>query len=106
MSATEENWSSKIRNRAQPLHKAERARKVNMGSKPRASKFVVGKCNVRSLAYKGSNGIGPNSKTVLQLCASSMCDKVGVEETGRADQEAFTHAGCVVLCSGGGGWYA
>ncbi|CAM9752224.1 unnamed protein product, partial [Pylaiella littoralis] len=90
----------KKRKRNRPLRKADRKRRAEMRTKARAGELVVGSFNVRTLAYKGANGIGHNSNTVLQLCGSSDCDVVGLQETRRANDGAFTPAGYVVIWSG------
>ena len=101
----------KKRKHTQPIRKADRTireadreedrtRRAEIRAKARVGELVVGTFNVRTLAYKGANGIGHNSNTILQICANSECDIVGLQETRRANQGAFTHAGYVVVWSG------
>ena len=55
--------------------------------------------NVRTLAFDGKNGIG-HSEVILKLCQELGCDVIGLQETRRDGQSAFTAAGYTVFCSG------
>ena len=58
--------------------------------------------NVRTLAFKGKNGIG-HAEVILKTCEDAGCDIIGLQEVRRNGQSAFTAAGYVVFCSGADG---
>ena len=65
----------------------------------RAGVLVVGTYNVRTLAFKGTNGIG-HAEVILKTCEDAGCDIIGLQEVRRDGQSAFKAAGYVVFCSG------
>ena len=85
----------RIRRAAQKIRTAARARS-------RAGELVVGTYNARTLAFKGTNGIG-HAEVILKTCEDAGCDIIGLQEVKRNGQGAFTAAGCVVFCSGADG---
>ena len=85
----------RIRRAAQKIRTAARA-----GS--RAGKLIAGTYNVRTLAFKGTNGIG-HAEVILKTCKDAGCDIIGLQEVRRNEQSAFTAAGYVVFCSGADG---
>ena len=58
----------------------------------------MGTYNVRTLAFKGTNGIG-HAEVILKTCKDAGCDITGSQEMRRDGQNAFTAAGYVVFCS-------
>ena len=84
-----------VRRAAQKLRTDARARS-------RAGELVVGTFNIRTLAFKGTSGIG-HTEVILKTCKDAGCDVVGLQEVGRDGQSAFAAAGCVVFCSGADG---
>ena len=62
----------------------------------------MGTYNVRTLAFKGTNGIG-HAEVILKTCEDAGCDILGLQEVRRNGQSAFTAAGYVVFCSGADG---
>ena len=42
----------------------------------------MGTCNVRTLAFKGTNGIG-NAEVVLKTWEDEVCDIIGLQEVRR-----------------------
>ena len=62
----------------------------------------MGTYNVRTLAFKGTNGIG-YAEVILKTCEDAGCDIIGLQEVRRNRQSAFTAAGYVVFCSGADG---
>ena len=62
----------------------------------------MGTYNVRTLAFKGTNGIG-HVEVILKTCEDAGCDIIGLQEVRRNGQSAFTVAGYVVFCSGANG---
>lgn len=79
--------------------KTERTKRGKMTSKTRMEEMLVGTFNVRTIAYKGANGIGNNSITVFQLCDNATCGVVGLQETRPADEVAFNPLGYDVIWS-------
>ena len=59
----------------------------------------MGTFNVRTLAFKGTNGIG-RAEVILKTCEDAGCGVIGLQEMRRDGQSAFTAAGYVVFCSG------
>ena len=55
---------------AQKIRTAARARS-------RAGELVVGAYNVRTLAFKGTNGIG-HAEVILETCEDAVCDIIGL----------------------------
>ena len=68
------------------------AQKIRIGARARSrvGELVVGTYNVRTLAFKSTNGIG-HAKVILKTCEYA------------SGQSAFTAAGYVVFCSGADG---
>ena len=62
----------------------------------------MGTFNVRTLAFKGTNGIG-HTEVILKTCEDAGCDIIGLQEVRRNGKSVFTAAGCVVFCSGADG---
>ena len=58
--------------------------------------------NVRTLAFKGMNGIG-HAEVILNTCEDAGCNIIGLQEMRRNGQSAFTAVGYVVVCSGADG---
>ena len=80
------------------------AQKIRTGARARsrAGELVVGTYNVRTLAFKGTNGIG-HAEVILKTCEDAGCDMIGLQEVRRDGQKTFTAAGYVVFCSGADG---
>ena len=79
--------------------RAAKKRKKGARARARIGELTVGTYNVRTLAFKGANGIG-HSEIVLKPCESLGCDIVGLQETRRDGQSVFSAAGFTVFCSG------
>ena len=62
----------------------------------------MGTCNVRTLAFKGTSGIG-HAEVTLKTCEDAGCDTIGLQEVRGKGQSAFTAAGYVVFWSGAHG---
>ena len=67
-------------------------------ARSRAGELVVGIYNVRTLAFKGTNGIG-HAEVILNTCENAGCDIIGLQEVRRDGQSALTAAGYVLFCS-------
>ena len=91
----EERRRRRIRRVAHKIRKNARARS-------RAGELVVGTYNVRTLAFKGTNGIG-HAEVIMNTCEDAGCDVIGLQEVRRNGQSAFTAAGYVVFCLGADG---
>ena len=68
-------------------------------ARSRAGELVVGTYNVRTLAFKGTNGIG-HAEVIMKTCEGAGCDIIGLQEVRRNGQSVFTASGYVVFCSG------
>ena len=84
------------------IRRAARKIRTDAIARSRAGEPVVGTCNVRTLAFKGTNGIG-HAEVMLKTCEDASCDIIGLQEVKRNGQSAFTAAGYVVFCSGANG---
>ena len=62
----------------------------------------MGTYNVRTLAFKDTNGIG-HADVILKTCEDAGCNIIGLQEVRRNGQSAFTAAGYVVFCTGSDG---
>ena len=71
-------------------------------ARSKAGELVGGTYNVRTLAFKGTNGKG-HAEVILQTCEDAGCDIIGLQEMRRNGQRDFTAAGYVVFCSGADG---
>ena len=85
---------------AQALWRKEQGQRAGARAKARAEEWVVGTLNVRTLAYKGSNGIGHNLISLVGICSESGCDVIGLQETRRGAQGAVVHKEHVMMWSG------
>ena len=59
-------------------------------------------CNVRTLAFKGTNCIG-HAEMILKTCDDAGPGIIGLQEVRRDARSAFSAAGYVVFCSGADG---
>ena len=84
-----------IRRAAQKLCTDARARSS-------AGELVVDAFNVRTLVFKGTNGIG-DADVILKTCQDAGCDVIRLQEVRRDGQIAFTAAGYDVFSSGADG---
>ena len=89
----------KKRWRRERIRRAAQKIRVGARARSRAGELVVGTYNVRTLAFKGTNGIG-HAGLILKTPEDAGCDIIGLQEVGRSGQSAFTAAGYVVFCSG------
>ena len=62
----------------------------------------MGTYNVRTLAFKRTNGIG-HAAVILTTCEDAGYEIIGLHEVRRIRQSAFTVEWCVVFCSGADG---
>lgn len=95
------------RKKTHPQREADRERqeiaagvKATAKKKAREGGLSFGTFNVRTLAYSGRNPIDHNVMTVMQICAATDCDVIGLQETRRTGQGAITHDGYVIIWSG------
>ena len=58
----------------------------------------MGTYNVRTLAFKGTNGIG-HAEVTLKACEDAGCDIIRLQKVRLNGQSAFTAAGYVVFYS-------
>ena len=82
----------KKRRRRRVYRGAANKRNESARARARIGEFTVGTYNVRTLAFKGANGIG-HSEIVLNPCESLDCDIVGLQETRRDGQSVFSAGG-------------
>ena len=61
-------------------------------ARSRAGELVVGTYNVRTLTFKGTNGIG-HAEMVLETCEDAGGYITGLKEARRNGQSAFTASG-------------
>ena len=92
----------KKRRRRRRIRRAASKIRTDARARSRAGEVVVGTCNVRTLAFKGTNGIG-HAEVILKTCEDAGCDSIGLQEVRRNGQSAFAAAGYVVFCSGADG---
>ena len=62
----------------------------------------MGTYNVRTLAFKGTNGIG-HAEVIMKTCEDAGCDIIGLQEVRRNGKIDFKVVGYVVFCSGADG---
>ena len=84
------------------IRRAAHKIRTDARGRSRAGELVVGTYNVRTLALKGTNGIG-HAEVILKTCEDAGCDIMGLQEVRRYGQSAFTASGYVVFCSGADG---
>ena len=89
----------KNRRRRRRIGKTAQKIRTDARARSRAGKLVVGTCNVRTLAFKGTNGIG-HAEVIVKTCEDAGCDTIGLQKVRRNAQSAYTAAGYVVVCSG------
>ena len=92
----------KKRRRRRRIRRAAHKIRTDARARSRAGDLVVGTYNVRTLAFKGTNGIG-HAEVILKTCEDAGCDVIGLQEVRRNGESAFTAAGYVVFCSGADG---
>ena len=92
----------KKRRRRRRIRRAAHKIRTDARATSRAGELAVGTYNVRTLAFKGTNGIG-HAEVIMKTCEDACCDVIGLQEVRRNGQCAFTAAGCVVFCSGADG---
>ena len=85
----------RIRRAAQKICTAARARS-------RTEELVVGTYNVRTLVFKGTNGMD-HAEVILKTCEDAGCDTIGLQKMKRNGQSAFLVAEYVAFCSGADG---
>ena len=88
--------------RRRKIRRAAQKNRTGTRARSRAGELVVGTCSVRTLAFKGTNGIG-HAEVILKTCEDAGCDIIGLQEVRRNVQSVFTAAGYVVFCSGADG---
>ena len=59
----------------------------------------MGTFNVRTLAFKGTNGMG-HAEVIPKTCEDVGCDVIGLQEVSRDEQSDTMAAGYVMFCSG------
>ena len=89
----------KRRRRRRRIRRAAQKNRTDARARSRARELVVGTYNVRTLAFKGTNGIG-HAEVKLKTCEDAGCDIIGLQEVRRNGQSDFTAVGYVVLCLG------
>ena len=78
-----------------------RLRQSKRGNRARARgrEIAVATHNVRTMAMDGTHGVG-RALDVLSVYDRLGCDIIGLQETRRCGQSAFSQAGYFVYCSG------
>ena len=72
----------KKRRRRTRLRRAAQKIRTDARARPRAGELVVGTYNVRTLAFKGTNGIG-HAEVILQTCEDADCAIIRLQEVRR-----------------------
>ena len=98
----EEIGGSEKEEETRRIRRAAHKTRTDARARSRAGELVVGTYNVRTLAFKGTNGRG-HAEVILKTCEDAGCDVIGLQEVRRNGQSVFTAAGYVVLCSGADG---
>ena len=92
----------KKRRRRRRFRRADQKIRTGARARSRAEELVVGSYNVRTLAFKGTNGLG-HAKVILKTCEDAGYDIIGLQKVRRDGQSAFRAAGYVVFRSGADG---
>ena len=92
----------KKRRRRRRIRTAAHKIRTDAKARSRAGELVVGTYNVRTLSFKGTNGIG-HAEVIMKTCQNAGCDVIGLQEVRRNGQSAFTAAGYIVFFSGADG---
>ena len=92
----------KKRGQRRRFRRAAQKMRTGARARSRAGELVVGTHNVRTLAFKGTNGIG-HAEVTLKTCEDAGCDIIGLQEVRRDGQSVLTAAGYVLFCLGAGG---
>ena len=92
----------KKRRRRRRIRRAAHKNHTDARARSRAGELIVGTYSVRTLAFKGTNGIG-HAEMILKTCEDAGCDIIGLQEVRRNGQSVFTPAGCIVFCPGADG---
>ena len=87
-----ESDARKQRRRRRRIRRAAQEIRTGARARSRAGQLVVGTYNVRTLDFKGTNGIG-HAEVILKTCEDAGCDIIGLQEVRRNGQSAFTVAG-------------
>ena len=77
-------------------------KQTNNRARSRGREMKVATHNVRTMAVDGTHGVG-RALDVLSVYDGLGCDVIGLQETHRSGDSAFTQAGYSVHCSGGCG---
>ena len=91
----------KKRRRRRTIRRSAQKRRADARARSRARDLVVGTYNVRTFAFKSTNGIG-HAEVILKTCEDAGCDIIGLQDVRRNGQSAFTATGYVVFCSAAG----
>ena len=84
--------------RCRRIRRAAHKFRTDARARSRAGELVVGTYNVRTLAFKGTNGIG-HAEVILNTCEDAGFDAIGLQEVRRNGQSAFWAAGYLVVCA-------
>ena len=85
------------RGRAEGRHLQQSKRRNR--ARARGREIAVATHNVRTMAVDGTHGVG-GALDVLSVYDRLGCDIIGLQETRRSGQSAFSQAGYLVYCSG------
>ena len=92
-------FARKRRRRGRAERRRLRQRKRRNRARARGREIAVATHNVRTMAVDGTHGVG-RALDVLSEYDRLGCDVIGLQETRRSGQSAFSQAGYLVYCSG------
>ena len=92
-------FASKRRRRGRAERRRLRQSKMKNRARVRGREIAVATHNVRTMAVDGTHGVG-RALDVLSVYDRLGCDIIGLQETRRSGQSAFSQAGYLVYCSG------
>ena len=88
----------KRRRRGRAERRRLRQSKRRNRARARGREIAVATHNVRTMAVNGTHGVG-RALDVLSVYDRLVCDIIGLQETRRSGQSAFSQAGYLVYCS-------
>ena len=86
----------KKRRRRRRIRRATQKLRTDARARSRAGELVVGTFIVRTLAFKGTNGID-HAEIIPKTCEDAGCGVIGLQEVRRDGQRAFTASGYFVF---------
>ena len=89
----------KRRRRGRAEQRLLRQRERRNRARARGREITVATQNVQTMAVDGKHGVG-RALDILTVCDRLGCDVIGLQETRRSGDSAFSQAGYLVYCSG------